>query len=71
MGEIYGYCRCSTNETKQDITRQERELNLKISFNQTLLKTMNLFYKSTTIKVKFKSFWYVVLEIKIKYKSPI
>ncbi|SFU66202.1 Site-specific DNA recombinase [Clostridium sp. DSM 8431] len=22
----YGYCRCSTNETKQDITRQEREL---------------------------------------------
>ena len=25
---IYGYCRCSTNETKQDITRQERELKL-------------------------------------------
>lgn len=23
---IYGYCRCSTNETKQDIDRQEREL---------------------------------------------
>ncbi|MDO4535737.1 MAG: recombinase family protein [Clostridium perfringens] len=23
---VYGYCRCSTNETKQDITRQEREL---------------------------------------------
>jgi len=23
---IYGYCRCSTNETKQDITRQIREL---------------------------------------------
>ncbi|MCI2000281.1 MAG: recombinase family protein [Clostridia bacterium] len=23
---IYGYCRCSTDETKQDITRQEREL---------------------------------------------
>lgn len=23
---IYGYCRCSTNETKQDISRQEREL---------------------------------------------
>lgn len=23
---IYGYCRCSTNETKQDITRQERDL---------------------------------------------
>lgn len=23
---IYGYCRCSTNETKQDISRQVREL---------------------------------------------
>lgn len=23
---VYGYCRCSTNETKQDITRQERDL---------------------------------------------
>lgn len=23
---IYGYCRCSTNESKQDITRQKREL---------------------------------------------
>lgn len=23
---IYGYCRCSTNETKQDINRQKREL---------------------------------------------
>lgn len=25
---IYGYCRCSTNETKQDISRQERELKV-------------------------------------------
>lgn len=23
---IYGYCRCSTNETKQDVNRQKREL---------------------------------------------
>lgn len=23
---IYGYCRCSTNETKQDVNRQRREL---------------------------------------------
>ncbi|WP_297428690.1 recombinase family protein [Clostridium sp.] len=23
---VYGYCRCSTNENKQDITRQERDL---------------------------------------------
>ena len=26
MGKVYGYCRCSTNDTKQDISRQEREL---------------------------------------------
>lgn len=26
MSKIYGYCRCSTNENKQDISRQEREL---------------------------------------------
>lgn len=26
MANIYGYCRCSTNETRQDITRQENDL---------------------------------------------
>lgn len=26
MNEIYGYARCSTNETKQDISRQKRDL---------------------------------------------
>ena len=26
MSEIYGYCRCSTDETRQDIDRQRREL---------------------------------------------
>lgn len=26
MCKVYGYCRCSTNETKQDISRQVREL---------------------------------------------
>lgn len=26
MNKIYGYCRCSTNEEKQDINRQKREL---------------------------------------------
>lgn len=25
---IYGYCRCSTNETKQDVNRQKRELKI-------------------------------------------
>ena len=26
MNKTYGYCRCSTNEKKQDIDRQKREL---------------------------------------------
>ena len=26
MGKIYGYCRCSTTEERQDINRQKREL---------------------------------------------
>lgn len=26
MSKIYGYCRCSTNEERQDINRQKREL---------------------------------------------
>ena len=26
MAKIYGYCRCSTNEKKQDINRQKREM---------------------------------------------
>ena len=26
MSTIYGYARCSTNESKQDINRQKREL---------------------------------------------
>ena len=26
MAKVYGYCRCSTNDTKQDINRQVREL---------------------------------------------
>lgn len=25
---VYGYCRCSTNESKQDVNRQKRELKL-------------------------------------------
>ncbi len=28
MGNVYGYARCSTNESKQDISRQIRELKL-------------------------------------------
>lgn len=26
MAKVYGYCRCSTNDTKQDVNRQVREL---------------------------------------------
>lgn len=26
MSTVYGYCRCSTNEARQDVKRQEREL---------------------------------------------
>ena len=26
MSKVYGYCRCSTDENKQDISRQVREL---------------------------------------------
>lgn len=26
MNKVYGYCRCSTNENRQDISRQKREL---------------------------------------------
>lgn len=26
MNKIYGYCRCSTTEERQDINRQKREL---------------------------------------------
>lgn len=39
MGEIYGYCRCSTNETKQDINRQVRELKiLGVTNNKNIYK---------------------------------
>lgn len=35
----YGYCRCSTNENKQDIDRQKRELK------QLGIKESNIFYE--------------------------
>lgn len=36
MCKIYGYCRCSTNETKQDIDRQKRELKEMGATNDTI-----------------------------------
>lgn len=36
MCKIYGYCRCSTNETKQDMDRQKRELKEMGATNDTI-----------------------------------
>ena len=38
IGTIYGYCRCSTNESKQDINRQVRELKELGATNETIYK---------------------------------
>lgn len=38
IGTIYGYCRCSTNETKQDVNRQVRELKELGATNETIYK---------------------------------
>lgn len=39
MANVYGYCRCSTNETKQDITRQIRDLKaLGVTDNKYIFK---------------------------------
>lgn len=37
-GTIYGYCRCSTNKTKQDVNRQVRELKELGATNETIYK---------------------------------
>lgn len=36
MGKIYGYARCSTNEDRQDINRQKRELKLMGATDETI-----------------------------------
>lgn len=38
MAKIYGYCRCSTNDTKQDISRQVRELKEMGATDKTIYK---------------------------------
>ena len=35
---VFGYCRCSTNETKQDINRQVRELKELGATDKTIFK---------------------------------
>ena len=36
MGKVYGYARCSTNEDKQDINRQKRELKAMGATDETI-----------------------------------
>lgn len=38
VAKVYGYCRCSTNETKQDIDRQVRELKQMGATDKTIYK---------------------------------
>lgn len=38
MAKLYGYCRCSTNDTKQDIERQVRELKAMGATDSTIYK---------------------------------
>lgn len=38
MTKVYGYCRCSTNDTKQDIDRQVRELKAMGATDKTIYK---------------------------------
>lgn len=38
MAKVYGYCRCSTNDTKQDIERQVRELKEMGATQDTIYK---------------------------------
>lgn len=38
MAKVYGYCRCSTNDTKQDIDRQVRELKAMGATDKTIYK---------------------------------
>ena len=40
MDRVFGYCRCSTNESKQDIDRQKREL-----FKLGVLKDEHIYYE--------------------------
>jgi len=44
MGKIYGYARCSTNESKQDVQRQIRELKARGATDSTIFTE----YKSGT-----------------------
>ena len=38
MAKVYGYCRCSTNDSKQDVDRQAKELKEMGATNNTIYK---------------------------------
>ena len=57
---IYGYCRCSTNETKQDINRQVRELKELGATDKTIYKE---YIKGTAnVKVELNKLLAVIQE---------
>lgn len=56
MSEIYGYCRCSTDETRQDIDRQRRELR------KLGVKDENIYFEYVTGKKLVKVEWERLLD---------
>ena len=57
---IYGYCRCSTNENKQDINRQVRELKELGATDKTIYK--EFVTGSANVKVEFEKLLRVIKE---------
>lgn len=56
MSEIYGYCRCSTDESRQDIDRQRRELR------KLGVKDENIYFEYVTGKKLVKIEWERLLD---------
>lgn len=56
MSEIYGYCRCSTDESRQDIDRQRRELR------KLGVKDENIYFEYATGKKLVKIEWNRLIE---------
>ncbi len=56
MSEKYGYCRCSTDESRQDIDRQRRELR------KLGIKDENIYFEYVTGKKPVKIEWERLLD---------
>lgn len=56
MSKIYGYCRCSTDESRQDIDRQRRELR------KLGVKDENIYFEYVNGKQQNKIEWTRLLE---------